>query len=196
MRAGNLFVQSLDNGDLEQMTDIRAAAAAGATPAAPAAGGGGRGGRGGGGGGGRGGGAAATDEPKATDSQEYLKKEQTDMFEIVRNREKLKAENDAKTKARTAAARKPYTLQARQTMGAMQLSPDNKYVIAVISEAATATKNSIVPNWITDSSFPEDLPGRTRVGDDTGATRHLALINVATGEVKMEIGRASCRERV
>src|SRR5580700_5443117 len=51
-RGGNLFVMSLDNGYLEQLTDIRAAAAAGATPT-PAAGGG-RGGRGGGGGGGGG----------------------------------------------------------------------------------------------------------------------------------------------
>jgi dipeptidyl aminopeptidase/acylaminoacyl peptidase len=184
MRGGNLFVQSLDNGDLEQMTDIRAAAATGATPATPAAGGG-RGGRGGGGGGGRGGGAAAsTEEPKGTEAQEYLKKEQAAMFEIVREREKLKAENDAKTKARTAAARKPYTLQGRQTMGAMQLSPDRKYVVTVISEAAVGAKNSLVPNWITDSSFPEDIPGRARVGDSTGVTRHLALINVASGEVK------------
>src|SRR6202046_4383139 len=55
-RGGNLFVMSLDNGYLEQVTDIRAAAVAGATPT-PAAGGG-RGGRGSGGGGGgrRGGG--------------------------------------------------------------------------------------------------------------------------------------------
>lgn len=180
LRGGNLFVQSLDNGDLEQVTDIHAAAAAAGAPAAPAAGG--RGGRGGGGGG-RGGGAASTDEAKGTEAQEYLKKEQTEMFEIVRDREKLKAEADAKAKARTAAQRKPYTLQARQTMGAMELSPDGKYVVAIINEAATGAKNSIVPNWITDSSFPEDLPGRARVGDVTG-TQHLALINVATGEVK------------
>ena len=65
------------------------------------------------------------------------------------------------------------------------MSPDGKYVLAVVSETATGTKNSIVPNWITDSSFPEDLPGRTRVGDTTGVTRHLAVINAVTGEVKM-----------
>src|SRR5215472_12625215 len=178
VRGGNLYVMSLDNGDLEQLTDIRPAAAGGAAPAAGA--GGGRGGRGGGGG--RGGAAASSsDEPKGTDAQEYLKKEQREMFDVVREREKLKEETDAKQKKLNP--RKPYTLQARQTTGQMQLSPDGKYVLAVISETANGTKNSAVPTWITDSSFPEDLTGRARVGDGLGQ-RHLAIINVETGEVK------------
>ena len=178
MRGGNLFTMSLDNGDVEQLTDIRTAAAAGATAPAAAAGGGRGGGRGGGGGRGA---AATGEEPKGTDAQEYLKKEQRDMFDVVREREKLKEETDAKQKKLNP--RKPYTLQARQTMGQMQLSPDGKYVLAVISESANGSKNSIVPNWITDSSFPEDLPGRARVGDGLGQ-RHLVVINVETGEVK------------
>ena len=181
-RGGNLYAMSLDNGDLEQLTDIRLPAAAGAA-AAPAATAGGRGGNGGGRGGrgATGGGRGATDEPKGTDAQEYLKKEQRDMFDLVRERAKLKEEADAKQKKLTT--RKPYTLQARQTMGALQLSPDGKYVLGVISETANGTKNSIVPSWITDSSFPEDLPGRARVGDSLGQ-RHLVVINAETGEVK------------
>jgi dipeptidyl aminopeptidase/acylaminoacyl peptidase len=178
VRGGNLYVMSLENGDLEQLTDIRPAAAGGAAPAATA--GGGRGGRGGGGG--RSGAVApSSDEPKGTDAQEYLKKEQRDMFDVVREREKLKEEADAKEKKLNP--RKLYTLQARQTMGQMQLSPDGKYVLAVISETANGTKNSAVPSWITDSSFPEDLTGRARVGDSLGQ-RHLVVINVETGEVK------------
>jgi dipeptidyl aminopeptidase/acylaminoacyl peptidase len=173
MRGGNLYAMSLDNGDLEQLTDIRPAGAAGA--AAPAAGAGGRGGRGGGRG------ASSSDEPKGTDAQEYLKKEQRETFDVVREREKLKEENDAKQKKLNP--RKPYTLQARQSINQLQLSPDGKYVLAIISETPNGSKSSVVPNWITDSSFPEDLPGRTRVGDGLNQ-RHLAVINVVTGEVK------------
>src|SRR5271170_4983473 len=103
------------------------------------------------------------------------------MFEVVRTREDLKEVADAKQKKLNP--RKPYTLQARQTIPEMQRSPDGKYVLAVIAEAAAGSKNSIVPNWITDSSFPEDLPGRARVGDAEGG-RRLAVINVVMGEVK------------
>lgn len=58
VRDGNLYLMSLDNGGLEQLTDIRPAGADA-----------------GGGRGGRGPAAAAGETPKGTDAQEYLKKE-------------------------------------------------------------------------------------------------------------------------
>ncbi len=61
---------------------------------------------------------------------------------------------------------------------------------------APNAKPDNVPNWITDSSFPEEIPGRTRVGDDLGQ-RHLTIINVVTGEVKTvdhgDLGTPCCR---
>src|SRR5581483_7921101 len=138
-RAGNLYLMSLDNADLEQLTDIRPAPAPAATPA-PA----GAQGRGGQGRGAQGGGQAAsrtgTSEsgpPKGTESQEYLKKEQADFYEIVRDREKLQKENEAKQKKWNP--RKPYNLQAHQNLTGLQLSPDGKYVFAVLTEAAPNT---------------------------------------------------------
>jgi len=182
LRGGNLYAMTLDNGDLEQLTDIRQPGAAGATAAPAVTGGpgptgGGRGGRSGAGGGGRG----ATEEPKGTDAQEYLKKEQREIFDLIRERAQLKEEAEAKQKKLTP--RKPYTLQARQTLGGLELSPDGKYVFGILSERANGAKNSAVPNWITDSTFPEDLTGRPRAGDALGQ-RRLVVIDVETGEVK------------
>ncbi len=71
---------------------------------------------------GQGGSAATADPdapPKGTDSQEYLKKEQAELFETVRNREKLEKENAERRKKLNP--RKPYTLQARQSLTQMQL---------------------------------------------------------------------------
>lgn len=187
-RANNLFVLSLETGFLEQMTDIRAAAVPGApaTPSTAAGGTGGGRGQGGGGGGGRGrGGAsaatgAAETQTAASASQEYLKKEQKDLFETVRERSERRQEDDAKRKK--DEVRKPFTLQARQNVGALQLSPDEKYVIATVFETAGA-KPSVVPNWITDTGYVEDISGRSFVGDTQGRTR-LALIDTVSGEVK------------
>jgi dipeptidyl aminopeptidase/acylaminoacyl peptidase len=186
-RGGNLYLMSLDGPMLVQLTDIRAAAAA-TTSATPAAGAGGRGGRGGGGGGrgGRGDTAAAGEavaEPKGSDSQEYLKKEQKELLQVVRDRVEQR-DTQTKKRAADAPARKPFTLQARQSVGGMQLTPDEKYVIASVFEAAaTPAKNTIVPNFISDSAYTEDINGRTNVGDTQGTSR-LAIINVETGEVK------------
>lgn len=100
---------------------------------------------------------------------------------MVRERVKLKEEADARLKKRNP--RKPYTLQARQSLTQMRLSPDGKYVTALLTETANGVKNSPVPNWVTDSSFPEELAGRPRVGDALGQ-RRLVVIDVETGELR------------
>jgi dipeptidyl aminopeptidase/acylaminoacyl peptidase len=173
-RNGNLYVMSLDSGILVQLTDIRPAAAPATSTAPP-------GGRGQGGG--RGAVApAAVDapEPRGTDSQEYLKKEQKELLQVVRERIELREEE----KKRTQDPRKPFTLQARQTVGVLRLTPDEKYVISSVFEsAATPAKSTIVPNFITDNAYTEDIAGRSNVGDTQGTSR-LAILNVETGEVK------------
>ena len=180
-RGGNLYVMSLESGMLVQMTDIHPAAAA---PAASA----------------RRPGAAgaeaedaadveaageprrtATGEPqRGTDSQEYLKKEQKELLEVVRERTARHDEEEARRKKENP--RKPFTLQARQNVTGLLLSPDEKYVVASISENGNA-KNTVIPNYITDSVYAEDINGRSNVGDTQNKSR-LALIDVTTGEVK------------
>jgi dipeptidyl aminopeptidase/acylaminoacyl peptidase len=188
-RGGNLYVMALDNAYVEELTDIRPAAAAGAaTPAAGAAGrgaggggGGGRGGRGGGGGGGRGAGAG-TAEPIGTPEQEYLKKEQKELLEYVREHAELREAEAARRKTEPQP-RKPFNLTANETAAALQLSPDGKYVIATVLETATGAKTNPVPNYITESGFTEEIPGRTNVGEVQGRSR-LVVIDAETGEVK------------
>jgi dipeptidyl aminopeptidase/acylaminoacyl peptidase len=189
MRGGNLYVQSLETGFLEQMTDIVAAASD--TAAATAGVGGGRGGRGGlgGGRGGQGGGrsgrgdaAGGGEQSTGSASQDALRKEQKELFETVRERAAQREETAAKTK-NEPPKRKPFTLQARQTAMALQLTPDAKYAIATISEApAVAAKATIVPTWITDTGYVEDSTGRSNVGEAQNVMK-LAIIDVVTGGV-------------
>jgi len=175
VRGGNLYMMSLEDGDLTQLTEVQApGAAAGAAPAA----GGGRGGQGRGG---FGGGAANTSDQKGTDSQEYLKKEEKDLIDYIKRRAEKRAEDEAKRKKENP--RKPFVLQTGQTVTTMSLSPDQKLVIALVSEAGTGSKNDIVPNFVTETSYVEDIPGRNNVGDNQNRIR-IALVDVTSGEVK------------
>ena len=177
-RSGNLYVMSLDTGYLEQVTDIRPSG----QPAAPAATGFGQGG----GRGGRGNPEPAPQPPPsgeqkpASASQEYLKKEQKELFASVRDRI---ARHDAEEALRKQEnPRKPFNLQARQNVNGLELSPDEKYVLAWVGEPGGA-RNTIVPNWITDSAYVEDISGRSNVGDTQSHAR-LAEVDTATGEVR------------
>ena len=183
-RQNNLYVMALEGGLLEQLTDIRTSAA-GTVNAQTAAGG--RGGQGQGQTGQTGqslqSGQAATTEgqQRGTESQEYLKKEERALIESVRERAEQREEQEKKRKEREK--RKPFNVPTGQNVTNLTLSPDGKYVIATISEPGAGAKNIIVPNYVTESAYTEDIPGRNKVGDTQSRTR-LVLIDVGTGETK------------
>ncbi|MDX2151598.1 MAG: prolyl oligopeptidase family serine peptidase [Bryobacteraceae bacterium] len=151
-RANNLYVLSLEDGMIEQLTDIR-------PPGSRVEG----------------------EEKKAPENQEYLKKDERELLEAVRERAKKREEDEAKRKR--ANARKPFVLQQRQTVAALQLTPDEKHVIVRVTEAGTDAKRTIVPNFVTESAFTEPIDTRVKVGDPPGRTR-LAVVTVASGEWK------------
>jgi len=167
-RGNNLYVMSLEDGSLVEMTDIRAAGQAGGGGGAEARGPQRRDGNTG-------------EEKKGTDSQEFLKKQEKDLLAVVREQATKKEEDEAKKKREHP--RKPFNLQERQSITALTLTPDEKYVIASVSEAGVGTKNTIVPNFITESAYTEDIPSRNKVGDNQNRIR-LAILSVETGEVK------------
>ncbi len=175
-RTNNLYVLGLDTGSLFQMTDIRAA---GAAPAVGAPTGGlgqgqGRGGQGRATG-------AVPEQQKGTDSQEFIKKEERDLLDTIRERATKREQDEAKRKRENP--RKPFTLQARQSVLALQLSPDEKYVVATVSESGEKTKNTVVPSFVTESAYTEDIQSRNKVGDVQARVR-VAVLSVDTGEMK------------
>lgn len=175
-RQNNLYRMALDGGQLTQLTDIRT----GGAPAEPTAtqrgfGGGGFGGQ-------RQQGAASSQAApqRGGASQEYVKKEERELIEAVRERAQNREEQEAKRKQREK--RKPFSPPVGQSVANLQLSPDGKYVLASVIQSASGAKSAIVPNYVTESAYTEDIPSRNKVGDEQGRTR-LGIISVETGDV-------------
>ncbi|MEK6286301.1 MAG: prolyl oligopeptidase family serine peptidase [Acidobacteriota bacterium] len=179
-RANNLYVMSLETGSLVQMTDITTGGAAAPLPVAGVGGGFGQGqGRG------QGGGQAAqrdtAAQQKGTDSQEYLKKEERDLLDVIKRRAEKREQDEEKRKRERP--RKPFQLTARQTAVNLQLAPDEKSVFVTVNELGDGAKNTIVPNYVTETSYTEDIGSRSKVGDMQNRSR-LAIVAVDNGEVK------------
>ena len=122
----------------------------------------------------------APEEPKLTPAQEFLKKQERELIETMNERAKTREESEAKKKRDNP--RKPFELRPDQTLVELNLCPDEKCVAAVISEGAKGSKNENVPAYVTESSFAEDIPGRSNVGDLQDRQR-IALIDTTTGAV-------------
>src|SRR5262249_22775397 len=143
-RQNNLYRMALDGGQLTQLTDVRAGGAPAET-AQPQ-----RGFGGGGFGGQRPGGGASgqTSQQRGHESQEYIKKEERELIEAVRERAQNREEQEAKRKQREK--RKPFTPPAGQSVANLQLSPDGKYALASVIQPGSGAKNTIVPNYVTE----------------------------------------------
>jgi dipeptidyl aminopeptidase/acylaminoacyl peptidase len=182
-RDGNLFIMSLDPKDeataFAQLTDINVAADTPPAAAAAAAGRGATGGRGAAGAaGGRG---AGTGAAGMTDAQRLLAEQERQLMEYLKNQQGGRGGGGgaqaggagrggaagANTAVPVTIAR--LTLSPRQNVLDLQLSADEKYVWVSVNERPDGTpRGQDVPNYVTSSSYPEMIPGRSNVGDLQG----------------------------
>ena len=118
-------------------------------------------------------------EPRLTDSQQFIKNEEQKLLEHVRK----EAEQRKKREEDAAKDRLPRFELAgpQQTAVDLMLSPDETHVFITVSERPAGAKNTIVPNYVTESGYVEDIPARTNVGD-TQDRRLLAILNLKNGK--------------
>jgi dipeptidyl aminopeptidase/acylaminoacyl peptidase len=117
-------------------------------------------------------------DPRETDSQKFVKAEEQKLIEHTRVEAEKKKKHEEKEKA---YALPKYELAERQSATDLQLSPDGKHVFVIVTERTETAKRPNVPNYVTESSYTEDIPARSFVGDAQDK-RTLAVINTETGK--------------
>src|SRR5438132_2199751 len=117
-------------------------------------------------------------DPRDTDSQKFIKAEEQKLIEHTRVEAEKKKKTEEKDKAR---ALPKLELAERQSATDLQLSPDGTHVFVIVTERTDSAKRPNVPNYVTESSYTEDIPARTFVGDAQDK-RTLSIMNVETGK--------------
>lgn len=106
-----------------------------------------------------------------TEQDKWLKAQQTELFDIIKKRN---AENRNGTRGgrgrsgATSADSKPlkelYTED--KFLNGVTISPDGHFITYKLTTPAQNNHSTIVPNYITSSGYTEDIPGRTKVGEN------------------------------
>ncbi len=107
---------------------------------------------------------SAPREQQKTELQKFLEQQQFELFEVLRKR---KGERDARRalqEALRAKLPKPYYV-GQKSISQLTLSPDERYVTFVLTQTPTDPRRTIVPNYVTESGFTEDINARTKVGE-------------------------------
>ena len=102
-------------------------------------------------------------DPKTSEEEKFLKEDQLAMFQILKER---KDKKDA-GKKNSEADKRDYPKEiytGEKNVQIPQLSPDKRFVTYRLAQPDKSAKSTIVPNYVTESGFTEDISGRTKVG--------------------------------
>ncbi|MEO5943250.1 MAG: prolyl oligopeptidase family serine peptidase [Ferruginibacter sp.] len=144
----NLFAWDIATGETTQLTNIKSD---GASNSAPPQGFRGRGNN-------NGNASSAT----GNNEEEWLKNDQLKNFDVLKTRKEKRDQAAAYEKATKEKEMKVISTGDKRLQG-LNISPDGRFVSYRLIKYAVG-KNTIVPNYVTESGYTTDLNGRTKVG--------------------------------
>lgn len=99
-----------------------------------------------------------------TKEEKWLKNEQLQYMQVLKERNhKNELEKKYNKSLEKNDVAKIYT--GSRSMGRMMISPDTKFISYTLFDRPSAGKNTIVPDYVTESGYTTDIPGRKKVGE-------------------------------
>jgi len=130
--------------------------------------------------------------PATTDSQQFLKSEEAQLLAAVRENEARKARAEARKDAQAVVR---LAVGEHQSIEDLVLAHGDTVAYALVVDKPAAARRADVPAYITGSSYPELLPGRTHVGDAQDARRLVAVDLSAKSETTVSLSGAEIDPR-
>jgi dipeptidyl aminopeptidase/acylaminoacyl peptidase len=127
-------------------------------------------------------GPAPREEADAEGQRGFLEKQQEELFEFIRRRKEAREERETEQEEARKDQLQPVYARGGERLGTPATNVSGTFAIISANRSAQGTKGTIVPNWITESGYTEDLNVRTKVGDAQGSSR-VGLMDVSSGEV-------------
>jgi dipeptidyl aminopeptidase/acylaminoacyl peptidase len=114
-------------------------------------------------------------ETRDTDSQRFVREQEAALLQVTREAvEQRKADEERRKKD----ALPEFEITERQNVAQLTLHPSEMWVFLLVVDRSDA-KNAVVPSYVTESGYTEDISSRSKVGDVQGRQR-LAMLNLKT----------------
>jgi len=122
---------------------------------------------------------------KQSEQEQWLMNEQWHTSNVIKEKkEKREAHNKFLQSIKEADTLvKIYT--GEKQVQDMQISPDARFILYRLEEPAKNDKQTIVPNYVTESGFTENINGRTKVGAPHGQYTNYILDRLTDSIVKI-----------
>ncbi len=115
-------------------------------------------------------GSARSGQREASERNTWLAEDQLTLFDVLREKRETDSLRRARNESQQAPTFKEIRIADDETLVGLELSPDERYVSYRITKRAQGNENTIVPNYVTESGYTEDIPARTKVGNKVAQT--------------------------
>ncbi len=100
-----------------------------------------------------------------TEQNKWLQQDQLELFDILKTRKQQDSIRNAQQRRNQPEAGLKQISVGDEMLSMQQSSPDGRYITYRLTKRADGNKNTIVPNYVTESGYTEDIPARTKVGN-------------------------------
>ena len=114
-------------------------------------------------------------EARDGESQKFVREQEAALLQATKEAAERRKADEAKRKK---DALPEFEITERQSVTQVSLHPSGTYAFLSVADRSDA-RNTIVPNYVTESGYTEDIPSRPKVGDAQGRQR-LAVLNLST----------------
>lgn len=110
------------------------------------------------------------EDNKLSVQNQWLKTNQLSLFEVLKDRRKQKAIQDSLEKLQKVKELKELPIEENEILREVKVSPNLKYISYLTYTPSKENRNTIVPSFVTESGYTEDIQARNKVGDQQGKT--------------------------
>jgi dipeptidyl aminopeptidase/acylaminoacyl peptidase len=126
------------------------------------------------------------DPANKKDSPDYLTAQQTRLFDIIKKREKNKADVEARNRELAEQAENaptPIYLGKGRDIRTLNVSPDGRYVVVGTVAPRVSVKGDKMPHYVSADGYVNIEDVRSKVGNDQPLDESLYVIEVVTAQV-------------
>jgi len=110
----------------------------------------------------------------SSEQDNWLKAQQTELFDIIKKRNAETGGGRGRNRfglpsADTKSLKEIYTED--KFLNNVVISPNGRFITYKLTTPAQNNRSTIVPNYVTASGYTEDIPGRTKVGENENITQ-------------------------
>jgi len=102
-----------------------------------------------------------------SEQEKWLKQDQLNTFDVLRQRKEKKDITDSMRKKLAIKLPRNFYIEDKE-LNELQSSSNGQFISFQLSTEAVNAKKTIVPNYVTQSGFTEEIPSRTKVGAPSG----------------------------